>query len=213
MSRFTSVVLDVDSTLSGIEGIDWLAARRGPEVEAEVARLTDMAMRGEIPLEQVYGARINAVSPTVEDITALAEAYQAAVAPGAREALAELRLQGVEVVLVSGGIRTAILPLAASLGITPWQVEAVTVTIGIAGDFQYDHTSPLTRSDGKREVVERLSLLRPTLGVGDGMTDLALRPAVDGFAVFTGFVRREAVAAKADFEVASFQELVSLVLP
>ena len=31
---FASVILDVDSTLCGIEGIDWLAERRGIEASA-----------------------------------------------------------------------------------------------------------------------------------------------------------------------------------
>ena len=43
--RFASVVLDVDSTLCGIEGIDFLAARRGPDVGERIAELTDRAMR------------------------------------------------------------------------------------------------------------------------------------------------------------------------
>ena len=34
--KFASVVLDVDSTLCGVEGIDWLAQRRGPEMADRV---------------------------------------------------------------------------------------------------------------------------------------------------------------------------------
>ena len=39
--RFNSVIFDVDSTLSGIEGIDWLANLRGNEVAEWSATLTD----------------------------------------------------------------------------------------------------------------------------------------------------------------------------
>ena len=55
---FSSVVLDVDSTLCGIEGIDFLAARRSAEVGAQIARVTERAMQGELPLEEVYGAEL-----------------------------------------------------------------------------------------------------------------------------------------------------------
>src|SRR5205085_3697398 len=58
VTRFASVVLDVDSTLCGIEGIDVLAMRRGPEVGRRIAEITDRAMRGEIALERVYGERL-----------------------------------------------------------------------------------------------------------------------------------------------------------
>ena len=40
-ASFATVVLDVDSTLSGIEGIDWLAERRGPELAATIVALTN----------------------------------------------------------------------------------------------------------------------------------------------------------------------------
>ncbi|HKN57844.1 MAG TPA: hypothetical protein VJV97_03270, partial [Gemmatimonadaceae bacterium] len=75
MSRFNSVVLDVDSTLSGIEGIDWLAKLRGTEVAAWSAALTDSAMRGEIPIEAVYGQRMRKVRPTESEIRQLGNEY------------------------------------------------------------------------------------------------------------------------------------------
>jgi len=53
VSRFNSIILDVDSTLSNVEGIDWLAAQRGAEIEAWSAGLTERAMRGDLPIEAV----------------------------------------------------------------------------------------------------------------------------------------------------------------
>lgn len=213
MSRYSSVVLDVDSTLAGIEGIDWLADRRGAHVTAEVSRLTDQAMNGEIRLEQVYGARISIVSPTREDIDALAAAYQASVAPGAGSALAQMRARGIELTLVSGGLLPAIMPLAIALGFAPQSVHAVNITFDANGRFaSYDRESPLTRSDGKAEIVRAGAFKSPVLAVGDGMTDLAMKPIVDGFAVFTGFVRRDRVAQEADHEVSNFNEILKLVL-
>ena len=82
---FASVVLDVDSTLCGIEGIDWLAARRGPEAGVRIAELTDRAMNGELALDAVYGERLGVVRPSREDLAALAAAYERALAPGARD--------------------------------------------------------------------------------------------------------------------------------
>ena len=56
------------------------------------------------------------------------------------------------------------------------------------------------------------ALPRRILAVGDGATDLAIRPAVDAFAAFTGFVRRAPVVASADVVIDSFAQLVELVL-
>jgi phosphoserine phosphatase len=50
------------------------------------------------------------------------------------------------------------------------------------------------------------------LAVGDGATDLAMRPSVDAFAAYTGFVRRDAVVARADVTVTSFRDVAEVVL-
>jgi phosphoserine phosphatase len=210
---FASVVLDVDSTLCGIEGIDWLSGRRGADVGAKVKALTDRAMRGEVPLDVVYGERLRMVNPNRDDIAALATVYQSTVAPDAVRVVRQLHDAGRRVVLVSGGIREAILPLATSLGVADREVQAVSLTFSPEGVYAgYDRTSPLTTSDGKRVVVESLKLPRRVVAVGDGATDLAMRPAVDLFAAFTGFARRAAVVAGADLVIDSFEQLVELVL-
>jgi phosphoserine phosphatase len=212
-ARFASVIIDVDSTLSGIEGIDWLAARRGPVVERHVADLTDRAMRGEIALDAVYGERMAGVRPTQSEIAALASAYVDAIAPGAASTVARVHAAGVRVVLVSGGLRQAILPLAATLGIAAVDVHAVDVRLDDEGGYAgFDVESPLATQAGKPVVVAALALPRPVLAVGDGATDAALRAVVDAFAAYTGFVRRDAVIAAADHEVSSFTQLLELVL-
>lgn len=210
---FASVVLDVDSTLSAIEGIDWLARRRGTEVEARVVELTERAMRGEIPLDAVYGERLGLVRPSREEIRALGQAYVDEIAPGAVDAIARLRQAGRRVVLVSGGLLEAIHPLARHLGVPLGDVNAVSIRFGPNGDYDgFDAASPLATAEGKRAVVEALGLPRPVIAVGDGATDLAMRPAVDAFAAFTGFARREAVVAGADCIFTSFDQLAERIL-
>lgn len=210
--RFSAVVLDVDSTLCDIEGIDWLARRRGAAVAEAVAELTARSMAGEVALDAVYGERLALVRPTAAEVAALADAYVAALAPGAREAVAQLRTAGVRLLLVSGGLREAILPVARQLGFADGDVHAVPVRFTAAGDFDALAPSPLTTQAGKATVVRALALPAPALAVGDGATDLALRPVVSAFAAFTGFVRREAVVREADHVLASFDDLLELVL-
>jgi len=210
---YSSVVLDVDSTLCGIEGIDWLAARRGPEAGVRIAELTDRAMSGELALDAVYGERLGAVRPTRDDLAALASAYEKALAPGAEAAIERMRAAGRRIVLVSGGIRNAILPVARRLGIDETDVHAVNVLVDDDGEYEtYDAHSPMTTAEGKRTVVAALELPRRLVAVGDGATDLAIRPVVDAFVAFTGYVRREPVVAGADAVVESFDQLVELVL-
>lgn len=211
---FRAVILDVDSTLSGIEGIDWLAQRRGPEVGAQVTALTDRAMAGEIPLDAVYGERLALIRPTRAEVDALSDVYLATVAIDAREVIARFHAAGVVVVLVSGGLREAILPLARHVGVRDDRVHAVGVRFGADGAYAgFDAASPLATQGGKPLVVRALALPAPALAVGDGSTDAAIRPVVHAFAAFTGFVRRDPVVAAADHVVDSFARLEALVLP
>jgi phosphoserine phosphatase len=205
-------VLDVDSTLCGIEGIDWLAALRDDAVAEQVALETAMAMRGEIPLESVYANRLGLVRPSREEIRKLADLYAASLAPGASRVIRGWLDDGIVVALLSGGIRQAILPAAMTLGITENRVHAVDVTFDSSGAYGgFDQASPLATAMGKREVVAAMRLERPLLTVGDGSTDLATREVSDAFAAFTGFVSRGPVIRKADVEVQSFDELDGVV--
>jgi phosphoserine phosphatase len=214
VGRFNTVVLDVDSTLSGIEGIDWLAELRGPAVAEEVASLTERAMSAEIKLEDVYATRLALVCPSRDEVEALATQYIEHMAPGAREAIAAWRNEGVRTVLVSGGLREAILPLAAFAGVTAGDVFAVSIRFDDEGAYAgFDATSPLSVATGKRDIVASLELPRPVLAVGDGSTDVVIRDVADAFAAFTGFTARPAVLDRADFIASSFDELRKIVRP
>jgi phosphoserine phosphatase len=213
VTRFNSVVLDVDSTLSGVEGIDWLASLRGAEVEAWSGSLTARAMEGVIPIETVYAERMGVVRPTLSEIQELSAVYIDRVAAGARETLAELREHDVELVMVSGGLREAILPLAKELGVREERVHAVSVFFGRDGEYTgFDERSPLTRQNGKRTTVKEMDLRGPVLAVGDGMTDCEIRSVVDSFAAFTGFMKRDPVIERADYVIENFGQLRTLVL-
>ncbi len=211
--RYAGVVLDVDSTVSGIEGIDWLGRLRGGDIGAQIARFTTDAMHGVIPLEEVYGRRLALIRPTRDEIDALAGAYIDALAPDCPSTIASLRRAGVRLALVSGGIRQAILPMAATLGFAGRDVRAVDVEFDERGNYaRFDASSPLTRSSGKAAVVASLDFPRPLLAVGDGHTDLAMRGAADSFAAFTGFITRDAVVRGADCVIQSFRDLQFAVL-
>lgn len=208
--------MDVDSTLCGIEGIDWLASHRDDALRERVARTTEMAMRGEIAVDDVYAERLNAVRPSYDEIVDLSRAYIGSLQPGATESLAKLTKLGIRVVLVTGGIREAIMPLADALGLPESAVNAVSLHFGDSGEYAgFDEHSPLTRNGGKVVVVRGLDLERPTLGIGDGITDLEVRtadpPGVDAFVAYTGVVARPSVLSGADYVIKSFDELVGIV--
>ncbi len=210
---FKTVILDADSTLSSLEGIDWLAALRGPELEQRVKEQTDASMRGDIRIDAVYGARLSVVAPTAAELDALGVAYCATVEPDAARVIAAGQARGMRFIIVSGGLRRSLLPLGAMLGLPPEDVHAVEVWHDATGAYTgYDAASPLGKDGGKPTVVRGLKdLASPVLAVGDGQTDAALHEVVDAFWAYVGFVERPSVAARGDRVVRSFRELGTLL--
>jgi phosphoserine phosphatase len=207
------ICFDCDSTLSSIEGIDELARLRGPEICAQVVALTEDAMNGKIRIEEIFGLRLEAIRPTRDDAAAVGRGYVASVEPTARATIAGLKAQGWTPIIMSGGFRQAIRPLADLLGVD--RVEAVDLFFNADGSYKgYDAAYPSTRSGGKVEIVEKLRAeFRPdrVVMVGDGVSDLETRPAVDLFVGFGGFATRERVKREAAAFVTSLSEVPALL--
>ncbi|HUO85164.1 MAG TPA: HAD-IB family phosphatase [Thermoanaerobaculia bacterium] len=197
--KFQLVFFDVDSTLVTIEGIDELA--RGNE---EIASLTEAAMSGEVPVEQVYERRLDLIRPSRSAIENLAHTYLRSLTPGAEETIGDLRKSGVDVHLATAGIHQAIEPLASRLQIPARALHAVRLSFDHTGNYaDFDRRSPLTRSRGKEIVVRdvRSRNKGKIAFIGDGVTDLEAATAADLFIGFGGVTIRERVQKNAPIYV------------
>ena len=197
--KYRHVFFDVDSTLVTIEGIDVLGGGN-----PEIARLTDAAMNGLIALDQVYAKRLEVIRPTLEQVEALGEKYVASLVDGAFETIATLRAEGAQVHLVTAGIAQAIAPLAAHLGIPARAVHAVSLRFDADGNYDdFDRRSFLAKPGGKELVVRdvRARSHGKAAFVGDGVSDLEAKPAVDLFIGFGGVQVRPLVKENADIFV------------
>lgn len=209
---YRTVVFDCDSTLASIEGIDAVAAGH----DEEFAALTRAAMAGELPLEAVYGRRLAIARPDRAAIERIGELYVRHRLPNTEGLIGALRHLGKRVVIVSGGIRTAVARLASFFELPERDVRAVDLRWDASGRYEgFDEGSPLARAGGKLEVLGRLAA--ETAGaialVGDGATDLEAAPAADRFIAFGGVERRESVFrhAKITCEAADFAALLPLL--
>ncbi len=198
---FPCICFDCDSTLSAIEGIDELAVRAGRE--AEVEPLTTAAMNGLLPIEDIYARRLEILRPDREALRWLGQRYIETQVEGARAAVAALQQAGRKVFIVSGGLKSPVVALAAELGIAPANVRAVDVYLDERGRYRdFERGSPLTRSDGKARIAAELAAkFGPVALVGDGVTDVAARSGGAFVVGFGGVVRREAVVNGADLFV------------
>ena len=56
----------------------------------DIAKLTDAAMNGEIPLDQVYAKRLEMIRPSKDRVEQLGATYVASIVDGAKETIATL---------------------------------------------------------------------------------------------------------------------------
>jgi phosphoserine phosphatase len=207
------VIFDCDSTLSAIEGIDELARARGPQVFAEVEAMTTAAMEGKIAVEDVFARRLAIIQPRRADVAAVGRLYVEKVEPTAQATVTQLKAAGWTPIILSGGFRQIIEPLAAHLGIA--RVEAVDLFFDAAGNYAgYDEKFPATRSGGKPVRIAGLKReLMParTVMVGDGVSDLETMPVVDLFVGFGGYTERAKVKAGAHAYIHRLAELPALL--
>jgi phosphoserine phosphatase len=169
---YATVILDVDSGISRIDGLAWLAARRGDVVSHRVAALAPRIRAGDA---HAYAECLSAIRPRREEVDALARAYVDALAPDSVDAIARLRRDGVRVVVVSRGLRHAMYRLAYRLAIDLDDVHAVDVRFDALGAYiGFDYASPLTSAEARRAFLAQLDVERPVLVVGDGPGERAI---------------------------------------
>jgi phosphoserine phosphatase len=207
------IIFDCDSTLSAIEGIDELARVRGPLVFAEVERMTNDAMEGKIAVEDVFARRLAIIQPRRADVEAVGRQYIERIEPTALATINQLKAAGWTPLILSGGFRQVIEPLAAHLGIA--RVEAVDLHFDAAGSYLgFDEKFPTTHSGGKPEFIAGLKrALAPvrTVMVGDGVSDLETRDEVDLFVGFGRYTERAKVKAGAHAFIHSLADLPPLL--
>ena len=194
---YAVVVFDCDSTLSTIEGIEELTAS-----DPQIAALTLEAMEGRVPIEEVYGRRLELAGPEAADMERIGALYQSTAIQGAEEVIAALHYLGKSVRIVSGGLLPAVRPFGRHLGVPSEHIHAVDLHFDAAGGYvDYDRQSPLARAGGKLELLRALVPDQDVALVGDGATDLEAREACARFIAFTAVERRPEVVAGADVEV------------
>jgi phosphoserine phosphatase len=165
------IVMDVDSTLIQGEVIEMLAAHAG--CEAEVARVTESAMRGEIDFEASLRARVALLEGV--PATALDEVYDAIVlSPGARTMVRTLRRLGYRFAIVSGGFSQITDRLAADLGIHFARANELEI---VEGRLTGRIVGPVVDRAGKaaalREFAAEIGVPEAaTIAIGDGANDL-----------------------------------------
>ena len=217
MAGPTTYVFDFDSTLVRIETLEALAdialggAPDAAAIRDRISALTDAAMAGDLPFGEALRLRLSLLPLTRAHVTELAERILDEGTPSVRRNLRFFRENAGRIVILSGGFREVIAPLAEHLHIPADQVLCNDLLYDADGFVTgVDPANPLAEAGGKPVVIKALALPGPVVMVGDGWTDaeVKLQGAADRFHAFTEIVRRETVVAAADAEAPSMDEFL-----
>lgn len=186
---------DMDSTMIGQECIDELAEKVG--LKAEVAAITERAMRGEIVFEPALRERVALLAGLPARVVDEVIAERIRLTPGARTLVATLRARGVYTCLVSGGFTLFTDRIAEQIGFD--EARANRLIVDANGRLAGRVEEPILGADAKLATLLELRTrfaLAPseTLAVGDGANDL---PMLNAAGLGVAFRAKPKVAATA----------------
>jgi len=175
LADYRIAAFDMDSTLITIECVDEIADFVGRK--AEVAAITEAAMRGEIAdYDESLRRRVALLEGLPEETLQKVWDERVRLTPGAERLVAQLKAAGLKILLVSGGFTFFTDRLKARLGIdftrsNTLEIAGGRLTGGLVGK--------IVNASGKRQALEdacaRIGC--PTaqaIAVGDGANDLEM---------------------------------------
>ena len=210
-------IFDFDSTLVRIETLEALAdialsdAPDAAAKKAEIAALTDQAMTGQVDFGTALRRRLDLLALTRSHVETLTDRILDEASASIRRNVDFFERHAERVYILSGGFREVIAPLAARLGIAADHVLANDLIYDAEGRVTgVDDANPLSRDNGKPEVIKALNLTGPVVMVGDGWTDAEVKLAgtASRFYAFTEVVSRPKVIEVADATAASLDEVL-----
>jgi phosphoserine phosphatase len=200
------VVFDVDSTLIEDEVIELLADAAGKR--AEVAEVTERAMRGELDFADSLRQRVATLKGLDESV--IAETLKRIkVTNGAQQLIDSIHLAGGKVGAVSGGFNQLLAPLADRLNLDFWRANELAIFDGkLLGEVSGQIIDRRAKSEALAEWARECDLqISKTIAVGDGANDLDMM-AVAGLSI--AFNAKPKVRQEAQLVVAH-QDLSELI--
>lgn len=177
LKNFGLCVMDMDSTLIGIECIDEIADMIN--IKPEVAAITERAMRGELDFAQSLRQRVALLKGLQESDLMRVLEERLSLNPGAVELIAACKKNNITTLLVSGGFTFFADKVKAMLGLDYAASNTLEIIDGrLTGHILGDIVDAQAKADKLVRLREQLGLsAAQTIAIGDGANDLKMMAA------------------------------------
>ena len=189
------LICDMDSTIIGQECLDELADFAG--LKAEVAAITERAMRGELDFEGALTTRVAMLKGLGLDALERCYTERISLNPGARDLVETMKADGAETLLVSGGFTFFTARVAQAAGFAAHRGNTL---LDDGAALTGEVGRPILGREAKLTALQEAAAARgltldDAMAIGDGANDLAM---IEAAGLGIAYRAKPIVAERAD---------------
>ena len=209
-------IIDYDSTFIKVESLDELSKISNGDDETinnKISEITNLGMEGKISFSDSLRKRIELIECNKEDIVKTVEILEKKVSDSFKNNISFLKNNAENILIVSSGFHELIEPIVIQYGIKKENIFANKFLYDNNKVIGYDKKNPLSKSQGKVNILKELELKGEVHVIGDGYTDYEIKKEglANYFYLFIENIKRESVVKSADYLLKSLDQFIKII--
>ena len=209
-------IIDYDSTFIKVESLDELSKISNGDDETinnKISEITNLGMEGKISFSDSLRKRIELIKCNKEDIVKTVEILEKKVSDSFKNNISFLKNNAENILIVSSGFHELIEPIVIQYGIKKENIFANKFLYDNNKVIGYDKKNPLSKSQGKVNILKELKLKGEVHVIGDGYTDYEIKKEglANYFYLFIENIKRESVVKSADYLLKSLDQFIKII--
>ena len=220
MSAKFSLIIDFDSTIIGLETLEYLAdistnnPSKKQKLISQISHYTNLAMNGDITFEKSLDLRFDLMKLNRDNINTCVNTLKSKIDISFLDNINFFKKHFDSIYIVSGGFKSIIHSVLNSVLDADWNVYANEFVFDAKGNVKgIEKGNPLSLSKGKVKLVESINLTNDIIIVGDGYTDYEIKKfnVAKYFLAYTAHIERDNVIKNADVVCNDFYDVIEFI--
>ena len=210
------IIIDYDSTFIKVESLDELSKISNgydETINNKISEITNLGMEGKISFSDSLRKRLELIECNKEDIVKTVEILEKKVSDSFKNNISFLKNNAENILIVSSGFHELIEPVVIQYGIKKENIFANKFLYDKNKVIGYDKKNPLSKSQGKVNILKELKLKGEVHVIGDGYTDYEIKKEglANYFYLFIENIKRESVVKNADYLLKSLDQFIKII--